>query len=126
MNRNEKLEKLEAVLRGLDTDTVVLIHNEAVNIGRAGENEPIYRMDEFDDVFAGNAPWNIAEAVCCGDFRHNDAYFYFTIYGVNSFDFAEDDEHSSIDFRALAEYALDNLYNIEGGSLSEFLDDLED
>ena len=121
MNCNEKLEKLEVVLRGLDTESVVSIYNSFVGHGE----DTVYGMGEFNEMFADDAPWNIADAVCNGNFRPNDAYFYFSIYGAESFDYVTD-EHSPIDINDLAEYVLTNGVTHGIDALNEILDEPED
>ena len=66
-----------------DIDLIYLISD--IHSYSGGYDEyAFYNMDEFDDIYAGVSPLQIARDVtdACGDFEITDDYFYYDCAGV--------------------------------------------
>ena len=82
-------------------------------------------MDEFDEVFSGAKPWEIARACFYSRwFNPSDSWFWFNGYAnVESADYiSERDDRNPIDLDALAEYITDNDEDFYNSDIRAILD----
>lgn len=113
--------KIEGLLNDMDMSELVPIWNqycEAVNY----MDDMVESMDCFDELMSGKEPHEIAEMICYGEFNYGDDWFAFNGYGnLISFDYARD-KKSPIDTRAVAEYAVEQDYDLGSADIRELLD----
>lgn len=118
------LGELREYLESLDDAAKVDIWNyytDATN----NNDDSIYSMDEFDEIFSNAKPWEIARA-CFYSRRFNpsDSWFWFNGYAnVESADYiSEHDDRNPIDLDALAEYIADNDDDLFNDDIRAILD----
>lgn len=122
MTNSKLYDAIIECLNNMSTDDLVNIHNEYCE----ADNDPddrIESMIEFDDLLYGKKPSEIAEIISGQDFNVSDNYFWFTIYGVESADFADDMPIYREDIAKYIEEEHDSLYNDE---IQEIIDEYEE
>lgn len=86
-------------LKYMEDNKAVDLWNEYQD--RNGYEERIYPLCELDDFLCNSTPLEILES--CTDIDTNDNYFYYTIYGYQSFN-ELDDCYSPINYEDLADF----------------------
>lgn len=114
-----RLEKIKEALEHMTAGELVSVHNEYCNNAEYMDDY-IYNMEEFDDIMSGQKPWDVARAVCYGDFCAAHDYFWFNGYGnLASGDYPID----RIDIDAIAEYVDDNENDLYCSELAAILEE---
>lgn len=120
-----RFDKIKGILEGMDFDELIAVWNTYCDEVRNEEN--VYFMEEFNEMFDGVKPWEIARSAFFGDFNPTHDYFTFNGYGnLVSFDYFTDNNCPIIiddiaEFVDRTEYALDNhellgvFFNDESG-----------
>lgn len=113
-----KKEKIIDLIREMQTEDVVEIHNEYCEKNRYDEYR-VYPMDCFNEYCDGMTPLEIAQ---CGrdGLDPNDDYFYDTIYGLRSFSYIDEAE-DVIEVGDIAEYIVDNEDPLGNDEIKEAL-----
>lgn len=75
----EKYEKILEILKNMDTEELVNIHNEYCMEANYPDDY-IYRMEEFDEICGNMEPWEIARTCYYGNFCPAHDYFWFNGY----------------------------------------------
>ena len=70
----------------------------------------IYEMGEFDDLYRGKSPSEIADLIEGNNFSIRDDFFREGIYGIESSDHPKDD---FMDFFDIEDYLMDNLDDLD-------------
>lgn len=103
MNRTDKERVIKGLLKDLDGDKIIELHNEYCC--RNCYDDYIFQMGELDEILGGKTPTEVIDAIGC-DFNTSNDYFTYGIYGLISFDYVSDCDR--IDYNKLAEYVIDN------------------
>lgn len=119
MERIDILEGMEEIVRSMHDYDIVAVHNDYCQRNNYMDDY-IYNMEEFDDLFYGLSPLEVAEKIYGEDFNPNDSYFIETIYGVESFDDPED--HAWI--VEIAEYCYDHDEDFGMDEIRDYLDEI--
>ena len=85
----------------------------------------VYRMDEFDEVFSGFKPWEIARTCYySGNFCPADDWFWFDGYAnaVSADYISEHDDRNPVDLDELAQYIADNDEDFYNSDIRAILD----
>lgn len=122
MEHTKLYDAILECLNNMNTDDLVNIHNEYCEANNDIDDR-IESMIEFDDLLYGKKPSEIAEMVSGEDFNVGDDYFWFTIYGIESSDFADDMPIYKEDIAKYIEDERDSLYNDE---IQEIIDEYEE
>lgn len=69
-----------------------------------------FHMAEFDDLFCGCSPSDIAEKIVNTDFNPNDSYFKEGIYGLESENFRDYSEYLNMDTIEQMAENFDDIY----------------
>lgn len=119
MKREELREKVVEALQEMQANQVVYIWNEVTSYGDYWVNF----MEDFNDLFYGKKPLEVAEMLEYGDFNSGDDYFAFDGCG-NIESFNDLDEYSMFSYYELADNLIENedVMNEDYG-LEKFLDD---
>lgn len=117
-------EKIAGMLRDMGSRDLVFMWNDYCDSNRY-DDDYIFSMAEFDDMFYGVSPLGIAEAVCNGDgFSPDDKYFKHTLYGLTS---SDDPEYSGmIDVDDLAEWIVKTGNALNNDEIRDALDAADD
>lgn len=113
-------DKVRAVIDEMDSSDVVNIWNEYSEKNMYFEDRYMY-MDEYDDLFCGCSPLEIAEKIYEEDFNPNHDYFKDGIHGLTSFD----DAWACVcdmDLDSLVNYIVDNDEDFHNSDIREALD----
>lgn len=113
-----KKEKIIDIIREMDTDDVVEIHNEYCEKNKYDEYK-VYPIEFFNEYGEGMTPLEIAQCARDG-LDPNDDYFYYTIYGLRSFSYIDEAE-DVIDVGGIAEYIVDNEDPLGNDEIKEAL-----
>lgn len=115
---NARKEELKAILENLEDSELVRIWNEYSDC-----DDQIFSMDEFDEIFNGYTPWEIARTCYySGKFCPANDYFWFNGYGnAESSDYPSD----RIYIDDLADYILKNNEDFNNEEIAEFLSENE-
>ncbi len=98
-------------IENLETYELVQLHNEYCDAYNTPD-EMIYSMDEFDDIFYGYSPIEVAELVSGTGFDVADEYFTYERGVYFTSDFSR--VMNNIFIEELAEYTMENDYfNLE-------------
>lgn len=113
---------IDYMVEDLTNKEIVDLYNEYCS-GTMDIDYWIYRMEDFNDVFSGNKPWEIITEVLYGDFRMEDTYFSFNRDGsLVSFSNPRTDINSPIDIKGIAEYCYNNDEDLGDTGIREILD----
>jgi hypothetical protein len=115
-------EKIRNLLHDMSDDELLQIYREYNNENDYCDDN-IYYMDEFDEIFNGCTPWEIARTCFySGKFCPANNYFWFNGYGnAESSDYITD----KIDIDEIAEYIIDNNNSLYNDKIQEILDEEE-
>ena len=122
-NKNNVLfDALREYLESLDDAAKVDIWNSYTDATN-NPDDLIYSMDEFDDVFSGAKPWEIARTCYySGNFCPADDWFWFDGYGnTASSDFPES-TLSPYNADNIAQYIADNDEDFYNSDIRAILD----
>lgn len=98
-----RYQRIKAYLDSLDDAEKVNIWNEYTDATN-NPDDRIYSINDFDDVFSGSKPWEIAACYYSGNFCPADDWFWFDGYGnAASADFP-DSKRSPMDLETVADY----------------------
>lgn len=88
----------------------------------------IYSMEEFDEIFSGSLPWEIARTCYySGNFCPAHDYFWFNGYGnAESSDFPSLDSKSPFYIDEIVSYIVDNENSLYNDDIQAALDERED
>ena len=111
----------EVIVDNFGSDDYVSLNNEYCN-ETGYMDDYIEYMDMFDDVMDGYTPTDIARMVIDGDFSINDNYFKFTIYGVESFSYPDDE----MDLDEIISYICENDNDLGDSDVRAALDEWEE
>ena len=124
-NKNNVLfDALREYLESLDDAAKVDIWNSYTDATN-NPDDLIYSMDEFDEVFSGFKPWEIARTCYySGNFCPADDWFWFDGYGnaVSADYISERDNRNPVDLDALAQYIADNDEDFYNSDIRAILD----
>ena len=110
--------KLMELLENMDAEDLRNVSNE-YNEVVCCYDDVIYRMDEFDNVFQGWTPTDIAKRILGEDFSLDDDYFVFTIYGIESFSRFNLINH--VDIEEVVEYIIENKNCLGNSDVDDIL-----
>jgi hypothetical protein len=115
---NARKEELKAILENLEQNELLRIWNEY-----SACDDQIFPMDEFDEIFSGYTPWEIARTCYySGKFCPAHDYFWFNGYGnAESSDYPSD----RIYIDDLADHILENNEDFDNEEIAEFLSENE-
>ena len=123
------LNYLKTLRETYETDTLVSIHNEYCDSNNCMDDY-IYSMNDFDEIFSGSDPWEVARTCFYGDFRPTDDYFYFNGYGnCCSFDVISNQENftnSPVYLEDIASYMDDNDDDLGCSEIREIIENYEE
>lgn len=117
-----RYQHIKAYLDSLSDAGKVNIWNEYTDATN-NPDDRIYSIEEFDEVFSGSKPWDIARTCYySGQFCPADDWFWFDGYGnAESSDFPES-TLSPYDVDALAQYIVDNDEDFYDDTIRAILD----
>ena len=117
---------LTEILENMDTSEIIYAHNMYCD-GSNNMDDYIYSMDEFDEIFADETPWNIARACFYGhEFCPAHDYFRFNGYAnLESFDFAPGG-NSGIYISDIVNYIIRNDDDLNNDEIREAMEDAEE
>lgn len=110
--------KLMELLENMDAEDLRNVSNEYDEVVCCYD-DVIYRMDEFDDVFQGVTPTDIAKRILGEDFSLDDDYFVFTIYGIESF--SRFNLINYVDIEEVVEYIIENKNCLGNSDVDDML-----
>lgn len=110
--------KLMELLENMDAEDLRNVSNEYDEVVCCYD-DVIYRMDEFDDVFQGGTPTDIAKRILGEDFSLDDDYFVFTIYGIESF--SRFNLINYVDIEEVVEYIIENKNCLGNSDVDDML-----
>lgn len=113
-------EKLEDFLEEMSDDDVIAMWNNYCDNNRY-EDDRIWYVSDFDDLMSGKLPSEVVEELS-SSFSLNDEYMVFTMYGISSFSYVNDDV-CPIYISDLADYILENDDELENDDVRDFLDE---
>lgn len=119
-----KREKLIDLLQEMNDPELVVLHNDYCCAINDYDNE-IFEINQFDEIFNGCEPWDIATKICHGDFNPAFEYFKFNGYG-NIQSICKWELDRFIDIMEIVEYILENDYSFENNDILYILDDIEE
>lgn len=103
MNTKELKEEVVNALEQMESYKVKYIWNEYC----CNYDYFIYDMDEFNEIFYGKKPLEVAEMLEYGDFNSGDEYFAFDgLANIETFNALDD--YSMFSYDELADYLVDN------------------
>ena len=109
-------ERIKDYLNSMEPARRIYIHNQYCEQANYPD-DTIYSMDDFNDVFTGKEPWEIARTCYYGDFCPAHDWFWFNGYGnAVSGDFPE------IDTGAIADYILETMDSLGADEIEELLE----
>ena len=112
--KNEMLrEKLQGLLLG-DTGNLMVIVQELNNWNGNLDYLRVYENDEeFFGMFFSNNPMELARAIYYGDYKYNDEYVRFDVYGnLESLDDFEYEEELKDNIEEILDELMENYNNI--------------
>lgn len=120
MEKENKIEELKELLENMSDDDIIYVWNEYCDANSYYDYRIEY-METFDDIMSGKTPLEIVDSIDT-EFRTNDDYFVWGIYGAKSFSYIDDE----INYDDLANYILDNDDDLGNSDIRIFLDELND
>lgn len=121
ITKQEKIDAIKEILNNLDDSELFGIHCDycdAINY----PDDRMYSMEEFNDLYNGNDPLEIAGAICGTDFSANDNYFWYNGYGNLESGYAYD----HVDTEEVAEWMLENENSLGNDDIQELFDEWEE
>ena len=140
MKKSELFEKVMNVLKDLDDAELVSVWNEYCSSTNKCDDY-IESMDNFDELYSGYDPLDVAMRVFYGhdewnkesSFNPNRDFFYLNGYGNPvSIDYIGYNEYADkfmcpvLDEDALADFITDNMDSLYNDDLQELLDNFEE
>ena len=112
-------QKIVDYINSMNDEEVIELHNRYCEA--AGyEDDSIYSMYELDEILEGRTPTDILSRGFYGDFRPQNAFFWFNGYGnLESADYTSDMPISAID---IANYILSEKDSLGNDEIQEMLD----
>lgn len=117
-----KYDKLMATIEAMQDYEVIDLHNQMCE-GNNYMDDYIYNND-IDELLCGKSPSEVVNELH-SDYNINDNYAVFTIYGLNSFSYLND-ESSPIDYDEIVNYILGNEDDCGYSEIAEILEEEEE
>lgn len=118
------LERITEVLNDLSDYELIDVHNRYCENNNYMDDYIDY-MSEIDCMFSGMSATELLSKIDFDNFDVNNNYFVYTIYGLVSFDYVDDD-NCPICIDEIASYILNNSDDLDCGEIADCLEEIEE
>lgn len=119
-NTKTKEERIESILKAYKEWDLIDAWNRRSEAYRY-DDDYIYPMDELDELFYNVKPSEMLSQLS-DDFRVRDDFFRCSVFGLESFNYADD----VVDYEELIEYIINEDDDLMDAEIREILDECED
>lgn len=115
----KKLETIKEYLNNLEPHELVYIHNQYCEQANCMD-DTIYSMNDFDEIFSGHEPWEIARCCYYGDFCPAHDWFWFNGYAN-----ACSSDFPAVDIDTIADYIIETMDSLGVDDIEDLLEESE-
>lgn len=120
----KSLDRIIEVLNDLSDYELIDVHNRYCENNNYMDDYIEY-MSEIDCMFSGMSATEFLSKIDFDNFDVNNNYFVYTIYGLVSFDYVDDD-NCPICIDEIASYILNNSDDLECSEIADCLEEIEE